>query len=131
MKKQLKHLTCLILLIAATTVAADNIYQKPDDAELRKKLTPLQYDVTQKKATEPAFKNAYWNNEAQGIYVDVVTGEPLFISTDKYDSGTGWPSFTKPLEPDNLVLTPDNTFFTTRTEVSSKQRTISSWTCIQ
>jgi peptide-methionine (R)-S-oxide reductase len=120
MKKQLKHLTCLILLIAATTAAADNIYQKPDDTELRKKLTPLQYDVTQKKATEPAFKNAYWNNEAQGIYVDVVTGEPLFISTDKYNSGTGWPSFTKPLEPDNIVLTPDNTFFTTRTEVSSK-----------
>lgn len=78
-------------------------YKKPSPAELRKKLTPLQYLVTQKNSTEPPFKNAYWDNYLPGIYVDVVSGEPLFSSLDKFKSGTGWPSFSKPLEPGNIV----------------------------
>src|SRR5262245_57534583 len=73
-------------------------YVKPSDDEIRRKLTPTQYDVTQRAATEPAFENQYWNNHEPGIYVDVVTGEPLFSSTDKFESGTGWPSFTRPIE---------------------------------
>jgi methionine-R-sulfoxide reductase len=77
-------------------------FQKPPDAELRKRLTELQYDVTQHAGTERAFANEYWNNLKPGIYVDVVSGEPLFSSLDKYDSGTGWPSFTKPLESANV-----------------------------
>jgi peptide methionine sulfoxide reductase msrA/msrB len=88
--------------------------------ELKSRLTPLQYEVTQLKATEKPFKNEYWDNERDGIYVDVVSGEPLFSSLDKFDSGTGWPSFTRPLEPDNIVEKPDNTLFVTRTEVRSK-----------
>lgn len=95
-------------------------YRKPSDAELRKKLTPLQYNVTQKDATEPAFKNEYNDNKEPGIYVDIVSSEPLFSSRDKYDSGTGWPSFTKPLVPENIVLKEDKGWFTTRTEVRSK-----------
>lgn len=93
---------------------------KPSDAELRQKLTPLQYKVTQKGGTEPAFDNQYWNNKKAGIYVDIVTGEPLFSSTDKYDSGTGWPSFTKPLDPGDIVEREDRSWFTVRTEVLSK-----------
>ena len=80
-------------------------FQKPSDAELRKKLTPLQYEVTQREGTERAYANAYWDNHQPGIYVDVVSGEPLFSSLDKYDSGTGWPSFTKPLDPANVKKT--------------------------
>ena len=95
-------------------------YVIPSDAELRKKLTPLQYDVTRESGTEPAFNNTYWNNHAAGIYVDIISGEPLFSSTDKYDSGTGWPSFTKPLEPDNIVEKKDRSWFMVRTEVRSK-----------
>lgn len=95
-------------------------YTKPSDAELRQKLTPEQYAVTQHEGTEPAFKNEYWNNKRQGIYVDVVSGEPLFSSLDKYDSGTGWPSFTKPLEADNVVTRRDRKLFMVRTEVRSK-----------
>jgi peptide methionine sulfoxide reductase msrA/msrB len=95
-------------------------YTKPDEATLKKRLTPLQYDVTQKDATEPAFRNEYWNNHQEGIYVDIVSGEPLFSSLDKYDSGTGWPSFTKPLEPGNIVEKKDSSFFMTRVEVRSK-----------
>ncbi|SPF37030.1 Peptide methionine sulfoxide reductase MsrA/MsrB (Includes: Peptide methionine sulfoxide reductase MsrA; Peptide methionine sulfoxide reductase MsrB) [Syntrophobacter sp. SbD1] len=95
-------------------------YFKPDDATLRSQLTDLQYKVTQKNGTEPPFRNEYWDNKAQGIYVDIVSGEPLFSSRDKYDSGTGWPSFTKPLEPDNIVEKKDAGFFTVRTEVRSK-----------
>ncbi len=98
----------------------DQIYNKPDEPTLRKKLTKLQYDVTQKDGTEPAFQNEYWDNKKEGIYVDVVSGEPLFSSLDKYDSGTGWPSFTKPLEPDNIVEKENRGFFMTRTEVRSK-----------
>ncbi len=88
--------------------------------ELKQKLTPLQYKVTQEEGTEPAFHNEYWDNKKPGIYVDVVSGEPLFSSLDKYDSGTGWPSFTKPLEPGNIKEKEDRSFFTTRTEVRSK-----------
>ena len=95
-------------------------YTIPDDAELRRRLTPLQYKVVRKSGTEPPFSNAYWNNHQDGIYVDIVSGEPLFSSTDKFDSGTGWPSFTKPLEPDNIVEKSDRSFFTVRTEVRSK-----------
>jgi peptide methionine sulfoxide reductase msrA/msrB len=93
---------------------------KPSDAELRRMLTALQYQVTQKGATEPAFHNKYWDNHREGIYVDIVTGEPLFSSTDKFESGTGWPSFTKPLAPGNIVEKEDRSWFTVRTEVKSK-----------
>jgi peptide methionine sulfoxide reductase msrA/msrB len=95
-------------------------YSKPSDAVLRKKLNPLQYQVTQQEGTEPAFNNAYWNNHREGIYVDIVSGEPLFSSLDKYDSGTGWPSYTKPLAPENIVTRKDQHFFLVRTEVRSQ-----------
>jgi len=95
-------------------------YTRPEDEVLRKKLTPLQYEVTQKEGTERAFDNTYWNNKKQGIYVDIVSGEPLFSSRDKFDSGTGWPSFTRPLEPENIVELEDRKFFMARTEVRSK-----------
>jgi peptide methionine sulfoxide reductase msrA/msrB len=95
-------------------------YSKPDDTVLRKELTPLQYKVTQEAGTEPPFKNEYWNNKAAGIYVDVVTGEPLFSSLDKYDSGTGWPSFTRPLEPGNIVEKKEWSILGRRTEVRSR-----------
>ena len=98
----------------------DKFYNKPDDATLRKTLTPVQYEVTQKNGTERAFQNQYWDNKKEGIYVDIVSGEPLFSSLDKFDSGTGWPSFTKPLEPNNLVEKVDRSFFMKRTEVRSK-----------
>ena len=83
-------------------------------------LTPLQYRVTRKDGTEPPFDNAYWDNKERGIYVDVVSGEPLFSSLDKYDSGTGWPSFTKPLVPENIVENEDRSLFSVRTEVRSR-----------
>jgi methionine-R-sulfoxide reductase len=95
-------------------------YTKPSDAELRQRLSPLQYEVTQKEGTERPFSNEYWNNHQDGIYVDVVSGEPLFSSLDKYDSGTGWPSFTKPLEPENIDARTDYKLFMARTEVRSK-----------
>lgn len=95
-------------------------FTKPSDAELRKQLTPLQYEVTQREGTERAFANEYWNNKEAGIYVDVVSGEPLFSSLDKYDSGTGWPSFTQPLESDNIATHTDYKLFMARTEVRSK-----------
>jgi methionine-R-sulfoxide reductase len=82
-------------------------FQKPSDAELKKRLTPLQYDVTQHDATERAFANTYWNNKEPGIYVDIVSGEPLFSSLEMFDSGTGWPSFWQPLEPANVKQGPD------------------------
>lgn len=90
------------------------------DAELRKKLTEEQYRVTCESATEPPFHNAYWNNHEPGIYVDVISGKPLFSSTDKFDSGTGWPSFTRPLAKDQIVEKSDRSYFMTRTEVRSK-----------
>lgn len=95
-------------------------YKKPSDEELRRKLTPLQYEVTQHGDTEKAFDNTYWNNTKPGIYVDVVSGEPLFSSLDKFESGTGWPSFTMPLEPENIVEKEDKGWFSTRTEIRSK-----------
>jgi methionine-R-sulfoxide reductase len=95
--------------------------QKKDAAMLAEKLTPLQYKVTQKDGTEPPFQNEYWDNKGAGIYVDVVSGEPLFSSLDKFDSGTGWPSFTQPLESANLVEKSDRSLFTERTEVRSKE----------
>jgi peptide methionine sulfoxide reductase msrA/msrB len=95
-------------------------FRKPTDEELKKVLTPVQYDVTQEEGTEPAFDNEYWDNHREGIYVDVVSGEPLFSSLDKYESGTGWPSFTCPLEPGNIATRSDRSFFMTRTEVRSK-----------
>ena len=96
-------------------------FEKPSEAELKKSLTPLQYTVTQEEGTEPPFQNTYWNNKKPGIYVDIVSGEPLFSSLDKYDSGTGWPSFTRPLEPGNVVEKVDRRLFTTRTEVRSRE----------
>jgi len=96
-------------------------YQKPSDQELRQRLTREQYEVTQHEGTERAFQNEYWNNKQAGIYVDVVSGEPLFSSLDKYDSGTGWPSFTKPLEEENVTTRQDRKLFMARTEARSKQ----------
>ncbi len=96
-------------------------YRKPSKEELKSKLNPLQYKVTQEEGTEPAFHNEYWNNKKAGIYVDIVSGEPLFSSVDKYDSGTGWPSFTKPLDAGSVVEKEDRSFFSTRTEVRSKK----------
>ena len=95
-------------------------YKKPDNKELRKLLTPMQYKVTQKNSTETPFQNEYWNNKKQGIYVDIVSGEPLFSSLDKYDSKTGWPSFTRPLESDYVLEKPDYKLIFKRTEVRSK-----------
>jgi len=94
--------------------------KKPDEKELAERLTPLQYQVTQHDGTEPPFDNEYWNEKRAGIYVDVVTGEPLFSSLDKYDSGTGWPSFTKPIDPDMVIEKRDDKLWMTRTEVRSK-----------
>jgi peptide-methionine (R)-S-oxide reductase len=96
-------------------------YVKPSKEELKKRLTAMQYEVTQNEGTEPPFKNEYWDNKKEGIYVDIVSGEPLFSSLDKYDSGTGWPSFTKPLDPGNIVTKEDRTWYlAVRTEVRSK-----------
>jgi peptide methionine sulfoxide reductase msrA/msrB len=95
-------------------------FMKLSKGDLSKRLTAMQYKVTQQNGTEPAFKNDYWDNKREGIYVDVVSGEPLFSSTDKYDSGTGWPSFTKSLVPDNIVEREDRGLFTSRTEVRSR-----------
>lgn len=94
-------------------------FRKPDDATLRQTLTPRQYDVTQHEGTEPPFRNEFWNEHRAGIYVDVVSGEPLFSSLDKFDSGTGWPSFTRPLEAANVQERTDRSLFMERTEVRS------------
>ncbi len=98
---------------------ADN-FKKPDSETLKNLLGEGQYRVTQACGTEPPFNNAYWDNHREGIYVDIASGEPLFSSLDKYDSGTGWPSFTQPLEPENIVTHTDYKLFMTRTEVRSK-----------
>jgi methionine-R-sulfoxide reductase len=95
-------------------------FRKPGKAELKKKLTPIQFEVTQNDGTERPFTNAYANNHRAGIYVDVVSGEPLFSSRDQFDSGTGWPSFTRPLDARHVVLRDDNTLFSKRTEVRSR-----------
>ena len=102
-----------------SSAAARHSWTRPSDAALRKMLTPEQYEVTQQAATETPFDNAYWNNHAAGIYVDVVSGEPLFSSLDKFDSHTGWPSFTRPLEPANIRRQDDQSLGMDRTEVRS------------
>ncbi len=94
-------------------------WKKPSADELKKMLTPIQFDVTQKEGTERPFKNEYWNNEQAGLYIDVVSGEPLFTSVDKFDSGTGWPSFTKPIDDKFVTLKVDRGLFSERTEVRS------------
>lgn len=95
-------------------------FTKPSDAELKKSLNEMQYNVTQHEGTEPPFRNEYWDNKKEGIYVDIVSGEALFSSIDKFDSGTGWPSFTRPLEPANVAEKTDRKLFMSRTEVRSK-----------
>lgn len=105
---------------ATATSAAKGPYAKPSQEEIKKKLNVIQYQVTQNDGTEVPFVNEYWNNHKVGLYVDVVTGEPLFSSKDKYDSGTGWPSFTKPIAPDVVVVKVDKTLFAERTEVRSR-----------
>jgi len=102
------------------TSMTEEKYMKPSDEELRGRLTPLQYDVTQNDATEPPFRNEYWNEKRSGIYVDIVTGEPLFSSADKYDSGTGWPSFTKPISENSIVQKTDFKIVIPRQEIRSK-----------
>jgi methionine-R-sulfoxide reductase len=104
---------------ATTQAAPRRVFVKPADADLKKKLSPLQYAVTQRAYTEPPFHNDFWDNHEPGIYVDVVSGEPLFSSLDKYDSGTGWPSFTRPLEPANIRTKTDRLLGYSRTEVRS------------
>jgi peptide methionine sulfoxide reductase msrA/msrB len=108
----------VILACAKEGTMSKNV--RPDDAAVRAKLTPEQYHVVRENGTERPFKNAYWDNHEAGIYVDVVSGEPLFSSNDKFDSGTGWPSFTRPLEKENVVEKTDRSWFMERTEVRSK-----------
>src|SRR6059036_486429 len=118
---------CLALLAPSPAAAAPvasgdrpmKTYTKPNDAELHRTLTKEQYEVTQHEATEPPFHNEYWDNHRPGIYVDVVSGEPLFSSLDKFESGTGWPSFTRPLEASNVTDKTDRSLFMVRTEVRS------------
>ena len=98
----------------------DRKYARPNDNELRQRLNPMQYKVTRQNGTEPPFKNEYWNNHKVGIYTDIVSGEPLFSSVDKFESGTGWPSFTQPLEPENIVEKADRTLWMVRTEIRSR-----------
>jgi len=108
-------------MLTGKTMDSDaGVSVKPSKDELKKRLTPMQFKVTQENGTEPAFHNEYWDNKKAGIYVDIVSGEPLFSSLDKYESGTGWPSFTKPLEPGNIVEKEDRSWFSVRTEVRSK-----------
>jgi len=110
-----------LTLMIIVSFSAMGEKEMPSREELKKQLTPIQYKVTQEDGTEPPFENAYWDTKDEGIYVDVVSGEPLFSSKDKYDSGTGWPSFSKPIEKGNLTEKVDRSFFSTRTEVRSKQ----------
>jgi methionine-R-sulfoxide reductase len=136
----MKALTTLLLLITCLSLTKGNAqqkqgsdmqpvdpqnksekhYSKPADDVLRQRLSDLQYKVTQQEGTEPPFNNTYWDEKRAGIYVDVVSGEPLFSSLDKFDSGTGWPSFTKPLTHENIAEKKDNRLFFSRTEVRSK-----------
>lgn len=109
------------ILIGGQAMAWDKSqFRKPDSGEIKKRLTAEQFHVTQENGTEWAFRNAYWNEKREGIYVDVVSGEPLFSSLDKFDSGTGWPSFTRPLDPANVVNREDHSHGMTRVEVRSK-----------
>lgn len=115
-------ISAMILAAAVGVAEAKDMgnFEKPSDAELKKQLTELQYEVTQEDATERPFANEYWDNKEHGLYVDVVSGEPLFSSLDKFDSGTGWPSFTRPLVSANITEHKDRKFFMVRTEVRSK-----------
>jgi methionine-R-sulfoxide reductase len=114
-----------VLLLAGSAFAQTKTkgwpvdFKKPSDAEIKKKLNPVQYQVTQHEATEPPFRNEFWDNHQPGIYVDVVSGEPLFSSLDKFDSGTGWPSFTRPLDKSNVREKTDFKLMVPRTEVRS------------
>ncbi|HEV2839989.1 MAG TPA: peptide-methionine (R)-S-oxide reductase MsrB [Chthoniobacterales bacterium] len=134
--KRAKRSVLTLALLSVTVIAAGFVFlaygqnekaasdkpvaTPPADAELRKRLTPLQYHVTRENGTEPPFKNEYWDNHRAGIYVDVISGDPLFSSLDKFESGTGWPSFTKPIEPERVVEKVDNSIGGVRTEVRSK-----------
>ena len=109
----------VILLQGGLAMANDPKTDKHDG--LKAKLTPIQYEVTRENGTEPPFHNEYWNNHAEGIYVDIVSGEPLFTTTDKFDSGTGWPTFTRPINNKDIVTKTDDTAFMERTEVRSAQ----------
>lgn len=109
------------MLALTFIVLAGTPYKKPSPEVLKQKLTAEQFHVTQEEGTERAFKNAYWDNHEAGLYVDVVSGEPLFTSLDKFDSGTGWPSFTKAVNGNNIVSHTDSSLFMSRTEVRSKQ----------
>jgi peptide methionine sulfoxide reductase msrA/msrB len=108
-----------VAIAKETSTVPAKTFAKPPLAELKQKLTPLQFEVTQNDATEPPFRNDFWDNHAAGIYVDVATGEPLFSSADKFESGTGWPSFTRPIEEGHVVSKTDTSFGSVRTEVRS------------
>ena len=110
----------MAMLLIGNNAFTKETFTKPSMAELRKTLSPLQFKVTQQDGTEPPFKNTYWDNKEPGIYVDIVSGEPLFSSLDKFRSGTGWPSFTKPLVAGNVTEHEDTTLFMRRVEVRSK-----------
>jgi peptide methionine sulfoxide reductase msrA/msrB len=116
----LKFLFMALLVARGAAGMSFENYKKPSDGDLKKKLSSMQFDVTQKDGTEPPYNNAYWDNHAEGIYVDVVSGEPLFSSKDKYDSKTGWPSFTKPLDAKAVTTKEDKSLFGSRTEVRSR-----------
>lgn len=110
----------LTMLTGTVMAWESDSFEKTPREELKNRLTPLQFKVTQEEGTEKPFANEYWNNKQAGIYVDIVSGEPLFSSLDKYDSGTGWPSFTRPIDPDHITTRIDHSFFSTRTEVRSR-----------
>lgn len=114
----MRHFILFLLLLGGSQVTMAS-YSKPADSVLKQRLTEMQYRVTQNEGTEPPFKNKYWDNKKAGIYVDVVSGEPLFSSLDKFDSGTGWPSFTKPLDTENVTIHRDFRLIIPRKEVRS------------
>ena len=120
MNKVYLLLLVLSFCVFAVPTLAERRYQKPGSGEIKKMLTPLQFQVTQDEATESPFANEYWDNKKAGIYVDIVSGEPLFSSQDKFKSGTGWPSFTRPLMQEHIAAKKDRNLFMTRTEVRSK-----------
>jgi len=114
-------LSACTLWAVAETKETSTVYQKPSDQDIEDTLSPMQYKVTQKDGTEPPFQNEYWDNKKPGIYVDVVTGEPLFSSTHKFKSGTGWPSFWQPIEKERVLEKSDRKLFVVRTEVRSRE----------